>query len=228
MVLPHVAPSISALPAPQEVGPTPDYTTVTVSPAEAAQALAASGATSGVHTTYLRTVGDRVAYEMRMNDGTRSLVDARSGQPFTIDSAAAVALARFESGSTAAVSMFDRIDAPNARYPYGDLPAYTVEFSDAPGQAYTAAIGTGEVMRSAPASRLRVFIENMHTFRQLDRFMPGSLTYWTLVIFTLLTGIAAMLGFWIALPKTWLPMALGGVGRRAKAADKDADYRGDR
>lgn len=228
MVLPHVAPSISALPAPQEVGPQPDYATVTVSPAQAAQALAANGATSPVYTAFLRRIGDRIAYEMRMEDESRGLVDARTGEPFVIDSAMAVALARFETGSTAEVAGFARIESPNAKYPYGDLPAFTVEFADAPGISLTAAIGTGEVMRSAPASRIRVFIENMHTFRQLDRFLPGSVTYWTLVIFTMLTTIAAMIGFWIALPKTWLPVVLGGAARRSSPVDSDANYQGDR
>lgn len=228
MLLPHIAPSISELPNPQEVGPQADYATVTVSPAQAAQALASGGATSPVYTAFLRRIGDRVAYEMRMEDETRGLVDARTGEPFVIDSAMAVSLARFETGSTAEVIGFARIESPNANYPYGDLPAFTVEFADAPGIALTAAIGTGEVMRSGTVSRTRLFIENVHTFRQLNRFLPGVVTYWILVIFTILTTIAAVIGFWIALPKTWLPVVLGGASRRGPTPDSDANYQGDR
>lgn len=227
MVLPHVAPSVSGLPSPQEVGPQPDYTTVVVSPAQAAQALADAGSDSPVYTAFLRRIGDRIAYEMRMEDESRALVDARTGQPFVIDSAAAVALARLESGSSADVIGFALTESPNAKSPYGDLPGYTIEFADAPKLSFTASIGTGQVMRSAPTSRIRVFIENMHTFRQLGRFMPDGATYWTLVLFTVFVTIAAVIGFWIAIPRTWLPVMLGGARRESPVPDPERDYRGD-
>lgn len=219
IVLPHILPSISVLPSPQAVGPTPDYSSADISPASATEALRAAGRTEGVRDILLRKIGERVAYEVRFEGDTRALVDAQSGAVFTIDSTMAVELARMDSGSTAEVSGFRYVESPYNKYPFGEFPAYTVEFADAPALALSVAINTGEVMRSGTVSRARVFIENTHSFRQLDRFAPSSVTYWILVIFTVLTAIAALIGFWIAIPRSWLPVALGGV----KAREKDTE-----
>jgi len=199
---------------------------VTVSPAEATQALIASGATSPVYNAFLIRVGSRVAYDLRMEDGNRGLIDARTGQRFIIDSAAAVDLARLAQGFTGEVVGFVRVSEPNATYPYGEFPAYTIEFDDDPQISLTTAIANGQVMRSSQTSRIRSFIGSLHTFKQLGRFISSAGAHWTLVIFTVLTATGALIGFWIALPKTWLPVSLGGVRRGddlSRSEDGEAD-----
>ena len=205
MMLPNLFSSVSPLIGPLDVGETADYSQLGVSPRQALEALDEPVERLGVQYMTLVKVGDRIAYDVKFWDDSHALVDAGSGEPFMVDSTLAVSLARIRSGSGAEVAQFERIESNTANYPFGSVPAYSLAFADDPSVVLSVSIKTGAVDRMGTAGRIRGMIERTHTLTPLVGILGAGLVHWLIVAFGGLVAVATVLGFWIALPRSWWP-----------------------
>lgn len=88
-----------------------DFREVTVSPAQAVGNLAKSlGSYPEVNRVTLRRIGDALAYEVSVESGISHLIDARSGEVFTITPEIAEQIARDKLPSQGRVLQIERVD----------------------------------------------------------------------------------------------------------------------
>ena len=144
-----------------------DWSSVAISPAQAAQA--ATGAGSGqVRGLELKRLRDGMAYIVRLKPRGSVIVDATTGSIVTIGDSLAVAIAS-DGLSLPRPTRVERIEQRANGY-RGPLPVWHVAFGDAAGTEAYVSIATGEVRRSERMDRLKTtWGHSAHVFTPLDR-----------------------------------------------------------
>ena len=179
-----------------------DWSSVAISPAQAAHAATGAGS-ARVRGLELKRLRDGMAYIVRLDPPGTVIVDATTGSTVMIGDSLAAAMAG-EGLSLPRPTQVERLEQQTRGY-RGPLPAWHVVFGDAAGTEAYVAIATGEVRRTERMDRLKAtWGHSAHVFTPLDRGSDEPRTsrraLWTTSILTLVT-IAA--GYWLALPRTW-------------------------
>ena len=184
---------------------------VDMSPAEAlGQVDRALGKAVDVKQISLRAISDLIAYEIETVDQSFYLVDTASGELFEITPVLAEEIARSRYEGFANVVSIDRIDFNSRSYPFGPVPVYRVAFDDVlrthsyvsitPSFWWNAR--SGDVRQLNIFGRLRDILGAVHTFDVLKVVIDDGrivrLLLWATAIATL---VAALLGYYLALPK---------------------------
>lgn len=194
-----MAPHSDALWGTDIVPPALDVSTVTVTPAEAADV--ASGAGGGaIRAIALRPVLDTAVYMVTPMAGAPVLVNAVTGDLFLISAerAGAIAAGVAPGGTTASI---ERITVAPPGY-NGRLPAFKVSYGDKANTVAIVAEATGEMTRSEGWDRfLRQLGHDLHVFAPLKRLPGGDVARKPALV---ATGVVALLsifsGYWLSLP----------------------------
>jgi hypothetical protein len=164
---------VAMVPAP---GPRPgavqalDLTQIAITPAKAAAALAEGGAAPVVSSIRLYPLGDVLVYEVAIAGRGPRLVDARSGQPLSVDAGLArrVAAARAPEGARVVGTDLLSRRRHDLTYLWGSLPAHRVTFDDPWGTVVYVGAEDGSVRSTTRWGRAIDGIAAFHTFDPLD------------------------------------------------------------
>ncbi len=178
-----------------------DWRESTMSPAQAVASLETAGPEPPqVTTVTLRRIVDTPVYEVAVaGHGTR-MINARSGERFTIEAPDAEGIIRshFPSASMST----ELVTSHSIAYTWGPLPAYRIVLEGDPGTAYYVSADDGEVRRSDRWSRVRAAISSLHTFEPVKLIVRGERVRKGLLFLLSAVGIAAALsGYYLALPR---------------------------
>jgi uncharacterized iron-regulated membrane protein len=191
-----------------------DFREITVSPAQAVANLAkALGSYPRVSRVTLRPIGKVLAYEVSVQSGNSHLIDARSGQVFTITPEIAEQIARGNLPSQGRVLQIERINRHSYAYQWGPIPAYRIVFDNDQSTSYYVSTHDGTVRRSDRWNRVRGVMESLHTFRPLKLITKREAVRKGMLILLSVVGIgAALTGYYLSLPRRW-------VSRHVPASD---------
>jgi uncharacterized iron-regulated membrane protein len=204
MTAPDLLPLESPLHA-QELLP-PDFRRVEMSPAEAAAVLAQTlGRTPPVAAVGFQQLGNTLAYQIRLNTGQSHLVDVATGQVIAITPELAgqlAALAYPGLGPPAAVIQLDRHDTG---WPEGDLPVVRLIYADPAQTTVHVSTQSGQVSHTDRTGRIVDLFGALHTFEFVELYLPGRAQVVAGLVWasSLLTGLAALVGYYLALPRRW-------------------------
>lgn len=188
-----------------------DFRSLQIAPADAVSLLEAQlGHTIAVRSLVMRQILGTIAYEIGTEDNESYLIHAVSGKQFAITPERAEQIARAEFLTTAQVTHIERLDFNSIDYPFGPVPVYRVVFDDwqatyshvsiAPHTRWGA--GTGDVYRTDRWGRIRELLGALHTFDVLRVVTDkGRLITLLLWVAALLTLFAALVGYYLALPR---------------------------
>ena len=142
-------------------------------PAEAASAwptdLAPPERFGAVEGLVLRRILDRPVYELSNASGLR-LLDARSGEPVSIDAVAAQAIARQAFHHQAAVTSVQRLEKPNLEAREHAAPMWRVNFADEENSsAYVSAVTGRPLVNRGDTWRVWDFVWMLHNMDYVNR-----------------------------------------------------------
>lgn len=172
--------------------PAIEYSTVTISPAEAvARFEQQHGRDLDVKHIQLTQIDDGLYYYLRAEGSVKGNIDARSGEPFSFPADLAEKITRGKFGIEAPLGESTYMTEHTASYPHGHLPVYRLTFEDNPGQYYYVNTDNGNVDRSTLISRIYNGIVSLHAFDPLtsitgsDKLRMGTL---------FITGVISLIG----------------------------------
>ncbi len=185
----------------QRTPPPLNFREITVSPAEAVANLAkALGSYPEVSSVGLKRIRDTVVYHITMKPSGSHLIDARSGQVFTITPKIAEQIARDDFPSHGRVLQIDLVTRHTFAYPWGSLPAYRVVFNDDRATVSHVSMSDGTVRRSDRLSRIKAAIKGMHTFEPVKLITERDAVRKGLLLLLAVVGIgAAGTGYYLAM-----------------------------
>lgn len=180
-----------------------DWSSVVISPAQAARTALAASDSGQVSSLTLQRLRDGQAYVVRVARHRPVLVDAATGQIVTITDTLAAAIAA-DPLPGVPIERVERIEQWGNGYT-GPLPTWHVVFKSKTGTEAWVAINSGEVRRSERWDRLQAaWGHGAHVFTPL-RYGPvgeegrkGAL--WLTSIISL---VSMSFGYWLALPARW-------------------------
>jgi len=195
MILPRLGP------APAQSQLSIDFGEIAISPAQAVTALAeALGKPLEVNRLSLRRIQNVIVYEVSIRNGPSRLINAISGQVFTVTPDLAEQLVRETFPTQARVFQIEQVTRHSYSYQWGPLPAYRIVFNDDGANLYHVSINDGTIQRSDRLTRLRWAIQSLHTFEpvkliiQRDEFRKGLLVLLGMVgIGAVVTGYCLVL-----------------------------------
>jgi hypothetical protein len=188
------------------ITPTPptDFSQLTITPAAAAGTALAERPGGRVRGVDLRRVGDRVAYVVAVEAGHPVLVDATDGHVVTVTESLAVSIATGLEGSGFRIASVRRADRHRASYFASPLPVWQVRFAAPAGLVTYVNALTGEVRRTTRRERGAAIVRSLHSFAPLNMAPGGNRArYLALWAASLVALGAAVLGYWLALPRRW-------------------------
>jgi hypothetical protein len=176
-----------------------DPAAATRTPAEAAQSL--PNPDIPVRTVTLRDLAGRAVYHFVLRNGSHAFVDAATAQRIEFTDSLARLLARRALVDSTTTMSLTRLDAFDARYSFGALPAYRVELGDEAGTIIHVG-ADGSINPTTRFGRFRAVMGHLHEFqlprnrvpdgpRRLSLIFTGSLT-----IILVLTGYVLVIPLW--------------------------------
>ncbi len=202
-----ILPSLSPMWSPREwtLKPT-DLQDITLSPTEAVTTVLANlpGTSLEVERVTLKRILNLIVYEVSVKAYGPRIVDARSGQIFTMTPELAEQIARDAFPSESRVYRIERIDRHDFSYIAGPLPVYRIAFEDDPSVLYHVSMTDGKVVRRDRLNRMRAIIERFHFFEEF-KFLTEEKRILKILPSLLATiGILAVgVGYYLALPRRW-------------------------
>lgn len=183
--------------------PEVDFRLATVSPAETVARLEnPAGEKTAIRKIQLRGLGDRILYQVTLDNNDTRYIDAQTGEPFEFTLELATAIARRNFDIESPLLEQTRLTEHDAYYPFGQLPVYRIRFSDSPGISYFVLENQNRVFRSSMLSRIRGAIVSLHNFGPVDFFSSNPDTRKNLLILTgALSLLGAVAGFILTLPR---------------------------
>jgi hypothetical protein len=185
-------------PAPQpRRAQTLDLAQITVTPIEAALALAGPGIAPDVRSIRLVQLGDVLAYEIAVEGRGPRLVDARSGRPFTVDAGLARSIAAVRAPVGARVVHADILTRRrnDLTYLWGSLPAHRVAFDDPWATVVYIGADDGSVRSMTRWSRVLETVWAFHTFGPLELVVGNPARKATLIVISLTALLTALTGY---------------------------------
>ena len=199
-----ILPPISTGPVPTHSDSKIDFRNIVLSPAQAVENLErVLGRTIDVSRVNLRQIRDTVVYEVHLRGGGAHLLNATSGQLFTIDreSAARYVLDMYPTEGRVVKS------APVEKYDYdyqwGALPAYRIVLDSDPSVDFFVTLNDGVVRRSDRWNRALGALASLHTLEPLKLFTRREEIRRGLMLAAGLLGLAATVtGYCLALRRS--------------------------
>ena len=169
-----------------------DLAAYTLSPAEIVARLEQSlEAGASVKSLGLQQIGDRALYSVRVKNGDDLLVDAGTGEPFSVTPEMAEDIARKGFGIDSAVRENSTLRKHVISYAWGPLPVYRLQFEGDPSRIYYVNPMSGNIHESSWLTRARMAAGFLHSFKPV-KILTGreSAQVWTLLV----TGVVSLLG----------------------------------
>ena len=181
-----------------------------ISPIEAVETLENSQSPEQLKVdavTLKRIVGTPV-YEVAISGGDTQMINARSGEQFTIDGHVAEQIIRSHFPSSSMKT--ELVTRHNIAYPWGPIPAFRIELNGDPATQYYVSTRDGEIRRSDRWTRIQGAISSLHTFEPIKLIVRGERVRKALLILSGAVGIAAALsGYYLAIPRRRRKAAIG-------------------
>ena len=199
MILPRLSPESKGSPISDVI----DIKKVSVSAQEAAAKLTTKlGEVPQVREVTLKRIADTDVYEIHTSSHGPHLIDAQSGETFSITAQRAEAIAKRHIASGPRELKVDLLSRHEFRYPWGPLPAYRVVLEQDPSIVYYVSARDGTVQRSDRESRIRNAIAGLHTLDPVKLLIEREAVRKGLLLLLSLIGMAAVgTGFYLALPR---------------------------
>jgi hypothetical protein len=188
---------------PQHVPAPLDFQKTIVPPAEALMKLAKTGGElPQVRSVTLKQVADIAVYEIVTANGEMYLVNAHSGQLFTITPDIAEQITRVYVSSQFRVLQRDLVTKHSLTYPLGPLPAYRFIFDNDRSIVYYVSIREGAVSQNHRWSWVRGAIVSLHTFEPLKLITSEKAIKQGFLVLLSVVGIgAAITGYCLVWPR---------------------------
>ena len=196
-----------------------DIRKVSVSAQEAVAKLTTKlGEMPQVKEMTLKRIADTDVYEIHTASHGSHLIDAQSGEPFSITAQRAEGIAKGQMVPGARILQIELLSQHTFDYSWGPLPAYRIVFEQDPSIVYFVSAHDGTVQRSDRESRIRSAIESLHTLDPVKLFSEREAVRKGLLFLLSLIGIAAVgIGFYLALPRQRRqPTAAGSSAHRTE------------
>jgi hypothetical protein len=205
-------------PAPQPSSGPLDLAGVGVSPAEAVASVEKRiGTTVSVQSLTLKRIGDVPVYSVSVEGKGLNLVDARTGQMFTMGPELAERIARRNVPAQAATRRVELVTERAPSYPWGPLPAYRVSF-DGVGSDYYVSTEDGSVLRFDTRHMVVGLIESLHTFAPVRLLTEREGVRQGLLLLTSIVAVGlGITGYFLALPRRWTVRRVAAASERAPA-----------
>lgn len=186
----------------------PDFRTITMTPSDAVGRLADSLTTEpDVRSITLLSVHNLLVYQIMLVNGESHLIDAATGQLFKItpEIGAQIAQQAFPSGGS--IVDTELLESHDTGYFHERIPAYRYIFDDRDHTYVYVSLETGTVIVNNRLSRQMEMFEAWHTFAILGVVWPDQQRLITMMLWisSFLTILAALSGYYLALPKRWRP-----------------------
>ena len=180
-----------------------DLQEVTLSPAEALSHLSKLvDGSPRAQSIGLKKIAQSVIYEINLANGGSYLLEAQTGQLFTMTPEIAEEIARDYVSSSADVLETDLTTLHSYAYSWGPLPAFRIVFNHDPSTAYYVSVRDGNVLRSDRWSRIHGAIESLHVFQPLKLFTQRESIRKGLLVLLSAVGIGtAVTGYYLAFPR---------------------------
>jgi uncharacterized iron-regulated membrane protein len=177
-----------------------EYSSVTVSPAEAIQNLSENeGKSLDVTWVTLSGIDGMPVYQILLKDGSSHLINATSGQVIKITSQFAERIIRDQIPTEGKPTKIEYLENHDLLYPYGSLPVYRITVDGYRSSLFYVSPRNGVISQSNELTRIRALISSLHTFEpvrflsQIDGVRKG-----LLLLFSLVGIAAALTGYYLA------------------------------
>jgi PepSY-associated TM region len=203
MVLPPISPG----PGPVLRATNVDFRKIDLSPAQAVEKLEkVLGSSIEVNQVNLRRIQDVAAYEVHLKEGGTHLLNAASGQVFTITPDMAERYVLDTYPTEGRVLTVESVEEYSYAYQWGSLPAYRVVLDADPSVDFYVTPNDGTVRRSDPWNRLFGALASLHTFEPLKLVTRRDEIRRGLMMIAGIIGIAAAVtGYYLALRRNQVP-----------------------
>jgi hypothetical protein len=200
MVLPPISPG----PDPVPKAATVDFRNITLSPAQAVTNLEkALGTPSQVSSISLKRIQDVLAYEIRSSNGGLHLINAVSGQLFSItrDQAERYVLDTYPTEGR--VQKIETVKHHSYAYQWGPVPTYRIVLDSDPSVDFYVSVNDGAVRRSDRWNRFVGAFASLHTFEPIKLITRRDAVRRGLMIAAGMMGIgAAVTGYCLSVRRS--------------------------
>lgn len=179
-----------------------DYAAFTQSPAEIASKIRQTlGADADVKSLGFQKIGDRDLYSVQVNNGDDLLVDARTGEPFSVSAEMAEDLVRKGFDVDPMVLENTALHKHTISYAYGPLPVYRLRFKGDSSRVYYVNPMSGNVHESSFLTRARMAAGFLHSFQPV-KVVTGreSLQVGSLLVVGIVSLIGVLAGVYLIFP----------------------------
>lgn len=155
-----------------------------------------------VNSVQIREVKDILAYEISLGNGSSYLVDAQSGELFTVSRELAEEIARDHFSGDGKIASTILLTGRDYHY-LGRLPVYKIRFDDDQSTWIYVSAATGRVEgRSNRSSRLLRLVTEIHFFEPIRMITGNSKVQKGLLLIFTVGGIGVVgTGFYLALSR---------------------------
>ena len=179
-----------------------DYRNIAVSPADALHSLEQhTGSQLEVRNIELIHADNQIIYRIYTRENGIEFVDAQTGEYFEFTPEIVEQIVRKIYKIHAPAEEIVRLTEHDTSYPWGQLPAYRLHFSNNEKIWYFFSENNAGISRSTTGSRLRNAIISLHTFEPIEFFIDSpQLRISILVLTSILTVLGAIIGYILTLP----------------------------
>lgn len=179
-----------------------DYAAFTQSPATIVSKISQMlGTDAAVKSLGFQKIGDRDLYSVQVNNGDNLLLDAHTGEPFSITAEMAEDLVR--KGFKVDTTMLENttLRKHTISYAYGPLPVYRLRFKSDSSAVYYVNPMTGNVHESTFLTRARMAAGFLHSFQPI-KVVTGreSLQVGSLLVVGTVSLIGVLAGVYLIFP----------------------------
>lgn len=179
-----------------------DLAAYALSPAEIVSRLESSlEAGASVKSLGLQKIGDRALYSVRVKNGDDLLIDAGSGELFSMTPEMAEDIVRKGFGIDSAVRENSTLRKHVISYAWGPLPVYRLQFEGDPSRIYYVNPMSGKIHESSWLTRARMAAGFLHSFKPVEMLTGReSVQVWTLLITGIVSLIGVLAGVYLVFP----------------------------
>lgn len=182
--------------------PAPDYSAITLSPAEAITRFEQhAGKKLDVKKVKIMQIDDGLYYFVRTQDDTTGHVNGVTGEILDFTPELATRLVRSKHGIEAPVQKATYLVEHTGIYPAGPLPVYRVNFEDKPSHYYYVNANSANIVKSSLVTRSYRLIVSLHAFEPMQLLPRGEqLRLLSLFITGMLSLIGTVIGVFLIFP----------------------------
>jgi hypothetical protein len=152
-------------------------------------------------------------YQVSLGESGAHLVDAITGEHFTIDEDFAKHIVRRHAGEDARFRQATQQREHSDEYPWGPLPAWRIALEDSRDTLFFIGAASGEVTFNDRQGRIRQRIIGWHSFAFLHGLMSERGIRITMWVFSIVGTAMGLFGCWIL----WIQWKNWLAARRARS-----------